>query len=144
MTTRAVTIMLALALGQISLSGCEGTNFEATTVAPPTRTAELDDADHRITVSKGIALAFECTYGFDNAADRNCGEGTIASADASIAGGYLGYSEELFELDYWREDPQGEPPTRFVVIGFRAGTTTLDVHTDCGDEQFRVTVLDDE
>jgi hypothetical protein len=144
MTKRLLTVAITVTLAQVFLTGCEDTNFEAITPAPPTRVAELDDESNRITISKGVALAFECNYGFDNAGDRNCGEGTISSNDPSIAAAYLGYSEELFEIVWYREDPQGEPPTRFVVIGFEAGDTTLDVHTDCGDEQFRVTVLDDE
>ena len=86
-------------------------------------------------------MAFECSYGVNNGGDRTCGLGSISSNDESIAGGYVGYSEELFEM-VWDNDPQGEPPTRFVVIGFQPGTTTLDIHTECGDEQFNVTVLD--
>lgn len=144
MTNRILLLTATLAASQLLLTGCEETNFEAITPAPPSRTAELDDENHRITISTGVAMAFECNYGFDNAADRNCGEGQITSNDPAVAGAYLGYSEELYEILWYREDPQGEPPTRFVVIGFEPGTTTLDVHTDCGDEQFRVTVLDDE
>ena len=140
--TQTVTFALALGLGLAAITGCQDTSFDATTVAPPTRTAELDDENHRITVSKGVALAFECTYGYY----RPCGDGWIESNDEAVAGAYNGYSEELFDVvrHSQQSGPGDQAPTRFVVVGYQPGTTTIDVLTECGDEQFRVTVLDDE
>lgn len=135
-----MAIAPALALAALS-AGCADTIFDAITPAPPSRTAELDGSD-RITLSRGVALAFECTYGVYEPGDETCGAATIRSRDLSIAGAWLGHAEELYDTPQWADTPSGQLRTRFVVVGFAAGSTTLDVHTERGDRRLDVTVID--
>ena len=123
-------------------TGCEEATFDAITVPPPSRIAELNDDDRTIELSKGVALAFDCTFSYAEA----CGDASIASSDANIAAGFLGYSGELQSVyDYGQDRGSGDQSyTRFVVVGYEVGTSTLSIRTEKGDADFLVQVFDTE
>lgn len=124
---------LALLALLLTAVGCE-VRLSAVTAAPPGKTAELDDADELITISKGVALGFECTF-----QGRECENATAESRHPDIAQVWPASVDWL-----GRDQVEGpQPAAVFVVVGKQVGTTTLKIDTADGDDVFDVDVIAD-
>ena len=74
--------MTRAAFALLVLAACGGPSFEALTAPPPGKEASLDDEHHRIRLSTGVALAFECK---DSQSGDPCGRGRATSEDPGVA-----------------------------------------------------------
>ena len=109
-------LLHALAVSAL-LAGCSP-NFQSITVPPPTKKAELDDEDRTIEISKGVALAFECTN-----QGVPCASASAKVDDAKIATVMSSYVDVLSPAlpgDSGRTKG-AKPRTVFVVLGVAAG-----------------------
>jgi predicted small lipoprotein YifL len=120
-----------------SLAGC-GPKFEALTVPPPSKTAELDDEERTISVSKGVALAFECS-----SESQPCVSPSAKTEDAGIASVLPAYVDAVSPAVAGSQGRTAgaKPRSVFVVLGVAEGKTTLSVTTDDGDADFDVEVV---
>jgi hypothetical protein len=124
------------------VSGCTEAYFEALTVPPPNRTADLDASEESARVSVGVALAFECTYG-----SAPCANATISSDDGSVAAVFPAYMDLLSDTIYDdRGDRVGKKArTVFVLLGVQPGTTEMvvayEVDGDAAEQSFDVEVV---
>lgn len=114
------------------LTGCTEAYFEAVTVPPPNRVAELDAEEASARVSVGVALAFECTYG-----TAPCADARISSDDGGVASVFPAYvdllSDTIVDSDGQRVGKKSR--TVFVLLGVREGSTKVKVEYDAdGDE----------
>lgn len=116
--------------------GCAETTVTFLTQAPPGRTASVDVETETITLSRGLAIAFECVEWTDAYAgpcrdmDVTFGDDTIGShvpAHLDALGG-----QNVFSRNTGFDDTQtvGGPTDRQggVVLGLAEGTTTLTVN----------------
>ncbi|AKT40770.1 hypothetical protein [Chondromyces crocatus] len=130
---------LALPLPLLSglLLGCEP-SLSALTVSPVGTQAELDSHEETITLTKGIALGFHCTYN-----GRACENATAEVEHAAVATVYPAYVDMLSrsETDY-RRNVSTTPRSVFVIVGSDVGATTLTLRTDDGDLDFAVDIVD--
>jgi hypothetical protein len=102
--------------------------FQAFNSPPPLAVAELNETDGgavSITLTKGLALAFTCT---DPATEDYCTGVTAEVADPSIASVADGYIESYSGV--------------LVVVGLKAGATTIRVDTDGGGADIAVKIAD--
>lgn len=129
----AIAFLLALT------TGCDPISVTALTVAPPGKTADLDDVSLELDVSKGIALGFECLAN-TNDYDGPCRNPRAKIDDENIAVVFSSYLDTLVES---YEDGASGPRARtaFVVVGLQPGKTNLELITADGDIDVSVTVL---
>lgn len=130
--------VLLVALG--ALAGCTEPNLTAITSPPPGGSAELVDSDDEraITLSRGVALGFSCTY-----QNAPCQGVSASVGDAAIARVFASYVDEL-STSFCDPEGGGEcatPGAVFVVLGAKPGSTTLTVFTDDGDIELSVEVV---
>ncbi len=133
----------AFALGlAAAASGCTPPTFEAITAPAPFAQGELCDSDpgcgggRTITLSKGFALAFECTA---SSGDPCTGVGATAE-DPGIVRVFPGYLDTLSPGDAW-DSVSAQPRSTLVVVGAEVGDTTLTISTDSGDVDFDVSIV---
>lgn len=107
-----------------ALTGCVEPQFEALTAPPPTGVAELDREADSIRLSRGVALAFECTV-----QGSPCESASAESSDGSVISVRPAATDQLAYGGLSGEQPQ----TIFVVVGEGAGNATITVHTADGD-----------
>ena len=120
-------------------TGCD-TRFTALSVPPPGKTAELDDDDRRIEISRGVALAFECVSHYGDP----CSGAKAGVEQPQVAEVFSGYLDVLTEARLYGPEPKGgEPRTIFVVVGRQAGQARLRVNSGDGNATFSVDVLAD-
>ena len=124
-------LLTALAL----MTGCDD-HFYALTVPPPTKLAELDDVDCEIVVSKGVALAFECT-----SPSGPCENARISSADEATVEVREAYVDSLDNEANGRS--YSRPRSAFVVVGKAPGRTRVTVRSANDTTDFEVQVRDD-
>jgi len=132
MNRSVFTFTMLLVLGAVA-TGCNP-SFTAITAAPPGKVASLNDEDHEIVLSRGVAVAVECTY------EGPCGNMSAVSTDAAIAEVHTAYLDSLEEYA-GREGRQNR--SAFVVSGRAPGSAAITVRSSDGDVVFAVTVLDD-
>jgi hypothetical protein len=120
-----------------ALVGCNDITLEALTVAPPGKTAALDADNNVLDVSRGVAMAFECTAS-GNAYSGPCQDAEITVDDPAIASVYPSYSDALTERYSGIQGPQAR--TVFVVVGLQEGKTALRVTTEHASADVAVTV----
>ena len=118
--------MRLVVLFGVMLVACS--HMDALTVAPPGRTATLNDTTREIALSPGVALALRCTTGWGNP----CAAGQATVDDPKIARVYPAHLEKL----EWYPDGTFAP-TSYVVVGVSPGETVLRVS---GEEPVRVVV----
>lgn len=144
MNARSSRLYLAL-VALASLAGC-GPHYEALTVPPPFVEAELCDGsdtcggERTIKLTKGIALAIECK----TANGTPCNNVTATPVDGEVATVFEGYLDTLSPATYYGSSGTtgARPRSVFVVVGRAAGTTSLRVQSDEGDNAFAVTIVE--
>jgi hypothetical protein len=99
------------------------------TVAPPARKANLvsNELDHRVELSRGVALAIGCW----DSCKGSCESPTFEITDATIAD-----VRPVFRAS-------GGYPT-WVLVAKTAGMTQLRVATACAEQVYGLTVADDQ
>ena len=75
------TLLLVLVVA----SGCAQTTITVLTQVPPGRVAILDVDKKTLTVTKGLAVALECTGYDESYGSRPCGQLVVAPGDATLA-----------------------------------------------------------
>lgn len=123
---------LAAALGT---TGCpqdpvpESIQLYTITVAPPARTATLvsGELDHRVDLSRGVALAIGCW----DTCKGSCESPTFEVGDPAIAD-----VRPVFRSS-------GGYPT-WVLVAKSAGMTQIKVVTACAEQVYGLTVADDQ
>ncbi len=139
MSARVFTALLLAA----AAAGCQPPELQAITTPPPFTQASLvdDGGDARITLTKGVALAFICT---DPKTSEPCGDVSGTMADPTIASVMDGYLDTLSPSF---PDPSGsgldgaQSWSPLVVIGLEEGETTLAFSSASGDVSIQVSVV---
>ena len=131
------TLLLALSL---CLGACGEVSFEAITTAPPDRVADLNEEEGTITLSRGVALAIECTSS-GSGHHGPCENMTRRVDDPRVALALPADVDELRDR-YERGSVDTRQAAVLVVAGRAPGTTTVRVTTDRGGASFDVTVRD--
>ena len=132
---RALLCCLVLA------TGCGEVTLSALTVAPPGKTAHLDDQDDTLDLSRGIAIGFECTSSEDSYYGP-CREGKVYVDNPDIAAAYTSFSDKL-DPSYNGGAAGARAKAAFIVVGLQPGKTQLTVDTKDGNVTLDVTVKDD-
>jgi len=131
--------VLPLLIVTAALAGCEP-HYTALTAPPPFTKAELCDGHEAcgggetITVTKGIALAFECK----DPQGGGCKNAKAKVKDPAIATVFDGYLDTLSSSYGYPAAVAGR--TAFVIVGKSVGTTTLTVTSAAGATDFTVAV----
>jgi hypothetical protein len=140
---RARAILAAIAVAAAT-PGCSP-DFSALNAPPPFTRAELCDGatscghDHHITLTKGIALAFECTAPQGSETPGAPCTGVRATLDdPAIATVLAGYLDTLSPGEY----SAAQPRSALVVVGKEVGHTTLSIDSDQGARDFDVEIVD--
>jgi hypothetical protein len=132
------TLALAAALAVAALAaGCDP-HLIAQSLPPPGRTGNLDPVDgfwtikyYEATLSSGTALAITCEHG------GPCQDLQIRSLDPDVA--------QVVPASLSRLDPAGaaanRPAASFLIVGKRAGKTTVRVKARSGSRRIDVTVV---
>jgi hypothetical protein len=113
MRGRALPIATLFAMSLLDL-GC--THYRAISAPPPSRVAMLNSGDGEITISRGVALGFECT----TASGDPCSKGNATIDDQNVATVYPAY---LNRLDHFMSGTL--TPTSYVIVGVNPGETVL-------------------
>ena len=118
--------------------GCQQPlSFQALTSPPPFAQATLAEdsaGDTSITLTKGVALAFSC---WDPRTGDPCSPLAATMLDPSVAEVLPGY------LDGLQSSTDGDlPQGALVVVGLKAGATTLDVNAGDDSASINVTIAD--
>lgn len=109
------------------------THVAAVTLPPPGKTASLDFANDRVTLSHGVAFAIQCL---------SCKVGESFSDDSTVAS-ILPTTEELANTAAASTVNTTNSP-RFVLVGEAPGVTHVRIAVlDAEDIDLEVTVLDD-
>jgi hypothetical protein len=137
---RGFAFTAALALLALA-TGCSDIELSALTVPPPGKVAQLDDSDRELTLSRGVALAFECQR-WGEGYDGPCRTASAVSARPGIATVLASYLDALSQ-PVWEDAEEAGPRERsaFVVVGLSAGETEIEIATADGDVLLSVTVL---
>jgi hypothetical protein len=117
------------------LAGCEP-NLEAITVAPPTAVAELNDADGTVELSRGVALAIECTY-----QGVPCEAPGFEIGDEGVLSVRPAFLDLLSEQGVGAGSAGPQPRAVFVLLGLQEGSSSLTITSDDGDTDFDVTIV---
>jgi hypothetical protein len=132
--------LLLLAASSL-LAGCQDAEFSAISTPPPGREATLrderdnDDDERSIRLTRGVALAFSCTYKNDP-----CRGATAKVSDSSRIQVLSAHVDELYETQYVDQDRS--QVSAFVVFATTAGRATLTVDVEGKSYDFDVTVVD--
>ena len=129
---KQLIVLLAL------VAGCGDVQLAALTVPPPGKVAQLDAEKLTLSISRGVAFAFECTE-YNNYSGP-CRDTTVSSADPAIATTFDSYLDELATA-YDGGDLGPRSKSAFVVVGLAPGATKLTVATKEQDLTVDVTVL---
>jgi hypothetical protein len=123
-----------------AVAGCDPVSVTALTPPPPGKVADLDDESLDLELSRGTALAFECTA-HNTEYSGPCRNARAKTSDGEVAIVYASYLDTL--IDSW--DDQGYAGTQarvaFVVVGLAEGKTDLEVITADGDVNVSVTIV---
>ena len=111
----------------------------ALTVAPPGKTAQLDDESLELKLSRGIAIGFECTV-HTTEVTGPCNNPRARIGDEDVALVFASYLDTTLEA--WDGGNAG-PRTRtaFVVVGRAVGDTELEVITADADITVSVSIV---
>lgn len=131
--------LLLLAASSL-LAGCTDAEFSAISTPPPGREATLrderdSDDERSIRLTRGVALAFSCTYKSDP-----CRGATAKVSDSSRIQVLSAHVDELYEKQYVDQDKS--QVSAFVVFATTAGRATLTVDVEGKSYDFDVTVVD--
>ncbi|AUX39654.1 uncharacterized protein SOCE26_010490 [Sorangium cellulosum] len=130
-------LVLGVALSCAALMTACSPDLGAVTVPPPGAVAELDNDEETVELTRGIALGFECTF-----QGAPCAAAAAEIDDPNIASVFPAYVD-LLSRDHGNGAlPTGKPRAVFVIVGGKAGSTTLQISSDDGDLAFSVTVVD--
>lgn len=133
--------MRALLCAAVLATGCGEVTLSALTVAPPGKTAHLDDEDDTLDLSHGIAIGFECTAS-EGGYYGPCRDAKIYVDNPDIVAGYTSFMDTLDPS--YNDGPAGaRAKTAFVVVGLQPGTTQLTIDSKDGNVTLDVTVKDD-
>ncbi len=136
MIRRAALLSPLLAAAAAALIGCSP-DLAAVTVPPPGAVAELDNIEETVALTRGIALGFECTY-----QGNPCASATAEIEDPAVASVFPAYVD-LLNRDYGGNAlPTGKQRTVFVIVGNKAGDTSLSLSSSDGDVSFSVKIVD--
>jgi hypothetical protein len=130
-----VKAVVAAALA-VAASACTP-YLTAQSVAPPGRIGWLDTKHHVLELSAGVAIAFAC--------EKNgpCRAATAISDDpatATVWPAHLARLATRFDAG-WTGATSMVPATSFIVVGQRAGRTTIHVRSRDGNRDLTVSVL---
>ena len=112
----------------LALASCETTpwiEISASSGSPPAREASITnrDGEHRIVLSVGVALMFDCYSG----CHWPCEDPQFVVANPSVL-------DVLPVEEHYYSD-------RFVLVGRSVGHTTLTVSSECADQLYDVEVI---
>ncbi len=131
--------LASLFLVALFVAGCDPIAVTALTVAPPGKTAQLDDENLELKLSKGIAIGFECSAS-TNDYRGPCRNPRAKIDDPGIATVFDSYLDSTAET--WNDGAAGpRARTAFIVVGLEPGDTDLEVITSDGDVSVSVTVV---
>lgn len=134
----------------VALVGCAETTVTFLTQVPPGRTATVDVEDETLTLSRGLAVAFDCTEWVETYSGP-CRNMDVSFDDDTRAGFVRAHLDALqgqtaFSRQTGFDDGQtvGGPTDRQggLVLGFAAGTTGMTVTTDGAPVHMTVIVED--
>jgi hypothetical protein len=132
---RAALVIAVLA------AGCGEVTLSALTVAPPGKTAHLDNEAEAIHLSRGIAIGFECTANEDDY-HGPCRKAKIYVDNPDIVAGYTSFMDTT--LDSYEGGYEGaRQRSAFIIVGLQPGTTDVTIDTDDGNVTLDVTIQDD-
>ena len=132
---RALFVIAVLA------TGCGEVTLSALTVAPPGKTAHLDNEADALHLSRGIAIGFECTSNEGNY-NGPCRKAKIYVDNQDIVAGFTSYMDTT--LDSYEGGFEGpRQRSAFVIVGLQPGTTDVTIDTDDGNVTLDVTIEDD-
>jgi len=127
-----ISLIALLSLGAFAL-GCEQVELTALHGPPPGARAELNRESETIVLSRGVALAVDCSFGYG----ESCENIEAIAGNESTAQSYRLFRDGLL-YDY-QEGPQ--PESGFVIVGLSEGKTELEILTEQGDLRFEVEVV---
>ncbi|MEL6181214.1 MAG: hypothetical protein AAFS10_19815 [Myxococcota bacterium] len=136
MKMRCTTFHLGmLALVPMAVA-CQQVELQPLTNAPPTREASVDQKNHRIRLSEGVAMAVRCW----DSCDTNCrgARVTVSGTQVHVHRAYrlaeLGGSNVAYQPDKQSEEV-------FVLIGQERGDGKVKVESSCTSQSYNVSVL---
>ena len=137
MKAAIVAIVLAGSLG-----ACLPT-LNGQSVAPPGREAHFDAVEgwwsnvkwYRLELSEGVAYAVTCTK------DGPCEKLVATSDDPAIAEVRRAALQRLEPSDYGAGATMQAASSAVVIVGKRAGTTTVRLRSKDGDRDIKVTIV---
>jgi hypothetical protein len=143
---RDKALLVAASLLGLFAAGCNP-QFQALTTPPPFTEAELCDGapecggGHTITLTKGIALAFECLSSEGQPCTR--AEGLVDNpVVAKVYDGYLTSLSEAYHDNSGDGTRGAQPRSALVILAREVGQTKLRIHSDAGSMDFDVFVHD--
>ncbi len=133
----ALRLLFAAVFAALFAGGC-GPSLYAVTPPPPTRTAEMitwqplfKKRRHKVRLSAGAALAFNCVYG------GPCAKAEATSEHEDIVKVMPAHLNR-FEPNYMGYT--NSPTTTFVLVGVRPGETHVRIRTKKTSTRFKVIV----
>lgn len=114
---------------------CVDPSLNALTVPPLGKQALLDSEDRTITLSRGVALGFDCAF------DGPCANATAAVDDGNLAAVFPAYLDDL-TTNYTEGLYAGSAAkTGFVLFGKVEGKTKLRVKADDAEVEYELEIL---
>jgi hypothetical protein len=117
----------------VLLAGCDAIYLDAVSEPPPTKRARIYGDDKKVVISRGVALAVECT---DNC-DGPCRAAKLRSRNEGVIAVNKGYHF----AGVARGEDEVHNAAVFVLVGVSPGSTELEVESDCTDDTFSVEVV---
>jgi hypothetical protein len=119
-----------------AVGGCKPVDLEAISAPPPAKVATLNNAKKDLTLSKNVALAFECTN-----QNGPCSQVKISIDDPTTVQIRPAYTDRLVPNYSYAGTKKASV---FVAVGKTPGETNVHFSTNQGSTDLWVTVKDDE
>jgi hypothetical protein len=142
-------VLPLIVIASAGASGCAQTTVSFITEVMPGRTAELDAEARELTISRGAAIAFECTE-FTDDWNGACRDFTVDSDDtdtADVLGAFLaqpaGVAQQQVASSDGSDAVQGAiQRTGGVVVANKKGNAHVTVTSQSGAVELTVKVID--
>jgi hypothetical protein len=127
------SLVVPLVAAAALLAGCDYIYLEEVSEPPPTKRARVYRDDAKIALSRGVALAVECT----DTCDGPCRAAKARSRDEGVLAVKKGYHF----AGVARGEDEEHNAAVFVLVGVAPGSTELELESDCTDDTFTVEVV---
>lgn len=137
-TPRHRLLLVALPL-LLTAVACQEVELQPLTNAPPTREASVDEKNHRVRLSEGVALAVRCW----DSCDVNCRGAKVTSASPNIRVHRAYRLTELGQTDPYNQgyQPDKQREEVFVLVGQEVGEARVKVSSSCSSQEYKVAIL---